>query len=62
MCVHSECVCSTHVQKRVLNPVELELQVIGSCLVWLLGIQPQSAEKAANDFTLLRHLSRPLVF
>lgn len=29
--------------KRALNSLELKLQIVSSCLVWLLGTEPQSS-------------------
>jgi len=32
-------------QKRVLNPLDLELQVVVSCPRWTLGTEPWSSEE-----------------
>lgn len=46
--------CSAHVdQEGVLNALELELQALVSCPVWVLGINPARATSALNHFHLL---------
>lgn len=39
---------TTRGQKTVLDPVELELQAVVSLLMWVLGIQLRSSERARN--------------
>lgn len=36
--------------RRMLNPLELELQVDVSCLMWVLGIEPGCSARAVNTF------------
>ena len=43
-------------QKRVLDPLELELQIVVSSPSWMLRVKVGSFARAA----LLSHLSRPL--
>lgn len=47
------CVCQLHVstyrtQKRMLDTLQLEVEVVVSYLMWLLGIEPRSSARAAN--------------
>lgn len=44
MCTCVFSICGS--QKRALDPFELELQAIVSCLMWLLGTEPVSAARA----------------
>jgi len=40
----------THVgQRRMPDPLELELQVVVSLLMWVLGVKLESSERAASD-------------
>ena len=56
-------VCMQHPRSEEgVESVGLQLQVVVSCLMWLLGVKPQSTAEAADDFTLLSHLSRPITF
>lgn len=42
------CLCALRVQKRVLNSLGLELQVVVSGLKWVLGSKPVSFLKAVH--------------
>ena len=42
------CICACRSQKRVSGPLELE--VIVSCLMWVLGTEPWSSGGAASAF------------
>lgn len=37
------------VQKRVPDTLELKLQVVVSCLMWVLGIKLRSSERAESS-------------
>jgi hypothetical protein len=46
------CELGTHVrQKRVLDPLELEVEKVVNCLVWVLGDELNSSTKATSTFT-----------
>lgn len=45
-------------QGRVLEPLDLELQAVGSHLTWVLGVKPSSSGRVAS-IPLLSHLSSP---
>lgn len=54
MYVHFMNICymyaGTHVgQRRMPDPLELELQVVVSLLMWVLGVKLESSERAASD-------------
>ena len=49
--MHAVCVGAHGDQKRVLDPLELEFQVVVSCLMWVLGTKPRSSARAANTLT-----------
>lgn len=48
MSVYYLCVCTLGDQKRLSNPLELELQEVVSYLVWVLGIELGSFEKLGH--------------
>lgn len=35
-------------EERALDPLELELQAVGSCLVWILGTELGSSTRSAR--------------
>jgi len=47
MCTHAPHVYSTHRSQKASDPPELELPTVGSCLMWVLGIEPGSPGRAA---------------
>lgn len=49
-------------QKRVSDPLDMELQVIMSCLMWALGTELGSSIKAESAFNsgIISPASRPL--
>jgi hypothetical protein len=54
------CICShCRDQKRTLDSLELELQMVVSCPMQVLRIEPRSSERVAGAFKPLRHLSSP---
>ena len=59
-CVHVS-VGAFRSQKRVLDPLELELQVLRSYLVWVLGLN-STLWKGRKVSQLLSYLSRPFLW
>lgn len=55
--VHIEC-NSSGCQKRVLHALDLELESVVSCSIWVLGTGLESSAKAANE-PHLQSLSPP---
>lgn len=39
-------------QKRVLDPLELELRVLANWLMWVLGTEPRSSVRAASALNI----------
>lgn len=49
-------------QKKALDALELELQAIMGCLMWVLGTKPRSPAKAASDFKVEPSLQPSVCF
>ena len=49
-CLYVHCMCAgaPEARKRVLDPLELELQTVVSCMMWVSGMKPGSLVRIAS--------------
>lgn len=46
---------------RTLDPLELKLQVVVSCLTWVLGTKLRFSVRSVHTLPLMHHFSSPSV-